>query len=400
MKNFVKNIKYFGVYLLAPLIFLFVKTISLLTALRIGFLHSDRIGHLSVNTELFLRQQTLKKNSKSRPYIFFLLNDYIANNQLLNMIKRRLFVIENKFLTKFMRIIYIFFPKSTLWVELPIDSDKPYEFSRISPQLAFTPEEEKKGLDLLKKIGIPRGAEFICFHARDKAYLDTLHTFRSRQEWSYHDFRDCDINNYLPAVKYLAEQKIYALRMGAVVEKDIPADNPYIIDYAKNFRTDFGDIYLPAKCKFFLGNTSGIRLISHIFNTPAIIANCAPLNDMSPLNDIVFSHRDILLPKKYWSHGLKRFLTWREVIKQGMDSWFNTKYYLDAGIEVIENSVDEILALTKEMHSRLDGTWVPADEDKELQQRFRDLFPPGHYSYNFHVRIGAEFLRQNKELLS
>ena len=39
------------------------------------------------------------------------------------------------------------------------------------------------------------------------------------------------------------------------------------------------------------------------------------------------------------------------------------------GIEFVENTGVEILALAKEMNMRLDGTWKPALEDAELQNR-------------------------------
>jgi putative glycosyltransferase (TIGR04372 family) len=55
--------------------------------------------------------------------------------------------------------------------------------------------------------------------------------------------------------------------MGSVYAKKIYVrKNTKIIDYASKYRTDFGDIYLPAKCKFFLGNTAGIYQVSTIFD--------------------------------------------------------------------------------------------------------------------------------------
>ena len=73
--------------------------------------------------------------------------------------------------------------------------------------------------------------------------------------------------------------------------------------------------------------------------------------------------------------------------------------FVQANIETIENSAEEILALTKEMNERLDGVWIGNDGDGELQRQFRSLFSSGHRCYGFPSRIGAEFLRQNRELL-
>jgi putative glycosyltransferase (TIGR04372 family) len=95
----------------------------------------------------------------------------------------------------------------------------------------------------------------------------------------------------------------------------------------------------------------------------------------------------------------KRLLTFPEIIDKGIEGWTRNGLFTQAGIEVIENTSDEVLALAKEMNARLDGTWVTTEEDEFLQQRFRDLIPPGHYFYGFPSRIGAEFLRQNRSLL-
>ena len=65
----------------------------------------------------------------------------------------------------------------------------------------------------------------------------------------------------------------------------------------------------------------------------------------------------------------------------------------------MENTADEILALAAEMNDRLDGRWVTSGEDEELQERYHKLLPPGHHSQGFRSRIGAAFLRQNRELL-
>ena len=50
------------------------------------------------------------------------------------------------------------------------------------------------------------------------------------------------------------------------------------------------------------------------------------------------------------------------------------------------------------MDERLNGTWETKEEDKELQERFWLLFGPNKIK-SPNLRIGAEFLRKNKDLL-
>ena len=67
-------------------------------------------------------------------------------------------------------------------------------------------------------------------------------------------------------------------------------------------------------------------------------------------------------------------------------------------LELIENTVEEIRAVTIEMDERLKGSWRTTGEDDELQRRFWTLFDQDKPK-NTELRIGTEFLRQNKELL-
>ncbi len=378
-------------FLLGIFVFSSLRLLEPVFKIRVGKLKHDRIGHLAANTELYLRRQTRRENAKKEFHVF--VTGKPANRQLLRMIKRKIRVIENRLLVK----LYVYAKKfarvSKIWIELPFNTNEYDEFNNISPQLSLTEQEEIQGRELLTRMEIEKGKPFVCFHARDRVYLDISFAYKSRTEWSYHDYRDCDIENYLPAAEYLAKKGIYALRMGAVVEKKILTVNNKIIDYATQFRSDFGDIYLPAKCKFFLATTAGIRFISVIFNVPIAYVNSVPLGDVS------FGKNDLFIPKKYWSVEKKQLLSFQEIIKTGADWWLESRMFADSHIEILENTKEEILALTKEMNDRLDGIWVSRDEDKELQSRFRSLFPLGHRCYGFPSRIGTEFLHQNRELL-
>jgi putative glycosyltransferase (TIGR04372 family) len=68
-------------------------------------------------------------------------------------------------------------------------------------------------------------------------------------------------------------------------------------------------------------------------------------------------------------------------------------------LELIENTPEEILAVTIEMEERLNGTWKTTEEDEELQERFWLLFGSDKLK-SPELRIGTEFLRQNRELLN
>jgi putative glycosyltransferase (TIGR04372 family) len=73
--------------------------------------------------------------------------------------------------------------------------------------------------------------------------------------------------------------------------------------------------------------------------------------------------------------------------------------YVKRGIEVIENTPAEISDVVNEMDERLKGAWQETEEDKELQYRFWELMKLDNLDGKTLLRIGADFLRKNRELL-
>ena len=74
------------------------------------------------------------------------------------------------------------------------------------------------------------------------------------------------------------------------------------------------------------------------------------------------------------------------------------KIFADLGLELLENTPEEIKAVTIEMDDRLNASWQTTEEDEELQQRFWALFGPDKLK-SPDLRIGADFLRHYKELI-
>lgn len=352
---------------------------------------SHRIGHLAANTDLFLRRLQLKKIDNKILYIG-IASSKTANKQLLKMFQRKMPIIENELAYQIVEKMCSNpdLKKFSPFEELPFNSNEYYEFNNTKPNLSFTDSEEEEGRKLLKRMGIDENSWFVCFHSRDPAYLSKTY---GRERVRYHDYRDCDIKNYLKAAKYIADKGGFAVRMGSAVAEKLPdMNNPRIIDYASYYRTDFGDVYLPAKCKFFLGNTAGLLFVSSIFHAPVVGTNFIPF-------DTPFRNGDLFIPKRIWSIKEKRFLTIREMLELDWETHLRTEAYAKEGLKLIENTADEILDLAIEMNERLDGTFKTTKEDVDLQNRFRSLLKPHHHCYGNPARIGTKFLRENKELL-
>ena len=89
----------------------------------------------------------------------------------------------------------------------------------------------------------------------------------------------------------------------------------------------------------------------------------------------------------------------KEILESGAGGFLHAEKYADMGIELIENTPEEIFDVSMEMDQRLNGTWETSEEDEVLQKRFWGMFPKSELHGEFRARIGAEFLRQNSVLL-
>ena len=365
-----------------------MRALRPIRVVRIGGMNSSRIGPFASRPEMYLCQRDAGVHD-GRTFDIFFHASLISNQQLRRMWDRTLRVWQ--FAKAVNRVSNGLPGASAHIIPPPPARDTEGYLAKYPPHLSFTPEEEARGQAELRKMDVPPGAQFVSFHARDSAYLKAMHP---RGDWSHHDYRDCEIENYLAASEEMVGRGYFALRMGAVVGEPLNGGSPGVIDYATNHRTDFMDIYLSAKCRFFLTSGAGIESVSRIFRRPTAYADAIPIEQVA-----TWGPDDLFIPKRLWMRAEKRFMTFREILDSGAGRFMKSEQYDQHGLEVVGNSADEIEALAIEMDDRLNGTWRASDGDEELQQRFWSLYQPSELIGVFLSRIGADFLQRNRELL-
>jgi len=361
--------------------------------IRFGPLPSSRIGHFAGNIEVYLCEQDAGINVPSRRYIdIFYYESPICNAQLKRMWNRKLHV-SSFDLSLFYRLNR-WLPGGRVHAVLMPHNDRDVYglMAETAPHLSFTSAEEQRGKVELKTLGVQEGVPFVCFHARDSAYLKMIYP---KFDASYHDYRASNINNYILAAEQLTKRGYYAIRMGSVVSETLDVINPKIIDYAsQNSRSDFMDIYLGAKCSFFISSGTGIDAIPMIFRRLSAFVNIVPLE-----YGRFWQPGHLFIPKKHWLRNERRFMTFSEILNSGAGRFLFKKQYEQNSIDLIENTPEEIAALAIEMEERLKGVWQTSVEDEELQSLFWSHFKQSELNGVFRARIGAEFLRQNRNLL-
>jgi putative glycosyltransferase (TIGR04372 family) len=161
---------------------------------------------------------------------------------------------------------------------------------------------------------------------------------------------------------------------------------------ATQHRTEFGDVYLLATCKFVVAGSAGLWNLSSAFNRPVVVA------DHNGIEYRGLREGDLFLPVMYRRRADQRFLTFREMLAAGSRYAWKEGCLAD-GVEYVRNTSEEITAVVDEMDRRLDGTWVGHPDEEVLQGRFRALYTPAALGYGTLGRIGTEFLRQHADLL-
>ena len=199
--------------------------------------------------------------------------------------------------------------------------------------------------------------------------------------------------NYIACTEALGKHAIKPVRMGQFVSKDL-ADiaESSIVDYASSARSEFGDVWLLANCKFVVVGATGMWWVSSAFNKPTVLTDSYSLNYSS------FGKNDLNVLQLAWNRTDKKLMPFEWIIKH--NEWAQVRSLIEGDIEIVKNTAEEITEVVLEMNQRIDGTWVETDEDIELQERFKKLRqsqPPWKVQQS--VRIGAAFLRRYKHLL-
>ena len=400
MKRALQMLFKLPLYILAVPGVLVIRLIRPWLLVRWGGLISSRIGHFAANTELYLCEQDAGINVPNQCHIdLFYMGGPICNQQLTIMWKRVLRVWPTSILSPISRVNRLIPGGESHEIGDNTQGalDVHNLLDRFPPHLKFTPEEEARGEADLRVLGIPHGAYFVCLIVRDSAYLDA---HLSSGEWNYHNYRNSDIQNYILAAEELAARGYFVIRMGAKVMEAMKTAHPRIIDYATNgMRSDFMDIYLGAKCEFCISTGTGLDGIPEMLRRPIVYVNYLPLGHLH-----TFRKEFILLTRKHISKEEGKILTMREIFNHGVGFSMHTSDYASKGVELIENTPEEIRDVVIETAERLNGTWQPHEEDEALQRRFWEIFPtdavdayqgrPLHGEIR--ARFGAHFLRQNR----
>ena len=369
------------------------------------FLMLERVGHLSADFDSYLKDQLLA-HRKVIP-VLLCAGRTPSNEALLAHWSQHVRVIRSRWICWLLRPLMSFPEVVDLLLGYNMvgwqafTHDAPHDFALRrgacrtyyvqslwadrAPIICLSEDEIARGEAELRVLGIPEDAWFVCVHSREGGYSPG-------DEWQ-HSFRNASISDYTDAMRAIVARGGWCIRVGDPTMR--PLDPiPGVVDYARSSsKSDWMDLFLCARCRFFLGNTSGLFGLAGIFGKPSALANMTPLS-------VVYAQfpGDISIPKLLID-AQGRFLSLPEAFAGEASELFLAPEFAERGLKTVDNTPQEIAELAIEMLDRLDGNVKDEPDDADLQSRFRALIQPHHYCWHASARIGRAFLRRHRDLL-
>jgi putative glycosyltransferase (TIGR04372 family) len=351
---------------LAALLLVAIRLARPLVRVRLGAMRSDRIGHFALETELALcERETGIRPAPPRSLDLWYAPEPIANRALYRMWRRVMRIWPNWLMVPLWRLNERI-PGGAAHVVPQTSStclDVHNLLDRCPPHLAFTEAEHARGRAGLAELGIGPSDRWVCVIVRDAAY--TTAAFPGK-DMSYHDYRNCDVEDYVEGAEAVAQRGYFVVRMGAVVARPMRSAHPRVIDYATSGRrSEFMDLYLGAHCAFCVSDGLGYYAIPAAFRRPNAYVNYSPFF-------MFYSSRaaDLGIAKTMVDATTGRRLTLGEMGARGVAQLSATRDFAERGVRVVSNTPGEIRELMCEMVDRLEGTWRDAPGDDERQARF------------------------------
>ena len=361
-----KIVRFSGVYSIVPSLSWFGRY----KKFRIAIMPITRIGHLSMNTHLFFIRRKIGALENAN---YWLISPSIKSKKIANISLLLMFITYSKkvdnvhiICSSFLYFFFLFFQaefrNSKLLFDLKMES-KESEFALGVKTISFSEKQKKYGESILNKLPISPNKKIVTIFARDPSYLLNE---QPKKDWSYHSYRDCDIETYIEAIRYLINKNYVVLRVGSEYSKRLNFTDENYFEYSlSDYKSAFMDLFIIYKSKFVIGSTSGATDVAAVLNVPFVGVNYAPFIE-SPLGK-----EDIFIQKKV-INSKGEIVPYKNIIS-------DSRYYIYDGnkmehiygLKYLDNSAEEILDATIEMNNIVNGDLVLNTNQKKLLEKYQ-----------------------------
>ena len=248
------------------------------------------------------------------------------------------------------------------------------------PSISIDSKDKK---DLAEKFNLNKNDKIVCINVRDNEYLKTVYDPKIHN-LKHHNYRDCKIENLKLTINYLLEQNYKIFRVGVKKKSflDINHKNFFDEKYSLN-REDSTDVILAEMCNFCISTGSGFDALPRIFRKPILFVNFIPI-----INYHSFCKKDLTICKHLYNKGkISIEKIFNKKFYDGLDSEFYEKNNLD----VVENTPEEILTVTKEMILRLENNFKFNEENLKFQNLIKKQIKEVSQNKFLHGELLSDF---------
>ena len=392
-------------FLIMTPIFLLIKLLSPVYLIRWHEIPSERIGHLAIESELYLCEKNLSINTPNKPFLdIFFPGKKISNNFLLKLYSRKFLIFPRFIIAPLCRLSREFSKILNIKDvhEIGNNTSGSYDSLNLIDQnpsfLNFTKKEISYGDEILNKMKVNTKKKIVLLLLRDNSYMSK--EFPNADN-TYYDFRNFDINQFIPSVYRLIDLGYFVIRMGKYAERKLQIDSENFLDYPFcDYKSEFLDIYLSYKCFFCISSGTGLQEVAKIFRKKLVQFDATLAGLPTNSKDYLILNKNLIDKKNMKKLSLK------QIVKVGAHLFMETKQFERANILVKDNSKEEILDITNEIHMFANNQNYYDKDDYDLQKKFKSNFPKnsnwkhGKMHGEIKANYSINFLRKNLDWIN
>ena len=367
--------------------------------LRFGFLHSDRIGHFAMNTELSILED--KKFKKKSLYDFYYFGGKTCNTFLANKWSKILNTYPKIFIRPFCLICRSLkiFKHNVAGSTISSDNDIMNLFEKYPSQIKLSKSEINKGYEILKSIGLSKNSKIVCLIVRDEGYLNKI--YGSKQK--YHDFRNMNIKLFVKSIKTLINEGYSVIRMGNYTKSKLKISHKNYFDYSRSkIKSDFMDVFLGYICSFCVSTNTGFDALPMIFRKPILYIGSMPVGIFTSNTKKI-----MVTTKKHYSKKYKKNLTLREIFEKNLAYSLRGEEFTNKQIKLLDPSAYDINKITIDMIHFIKNKFKLSRKNKQNNQlfwkKYKNLYtkylPKNSIHGTIRCKISPYFLNKNKKWL-
>ncbi len=359
---------------------LLIRILSPFLIIRFCDLRSERIGHFVADSA----EHIAKSYTKSKKFLDLYYFQDISNEQWAKMVKRSALRVVPKWLKYLDRLNRKIVGGNRFFIPSSYATSRDVDglLTNFDCKLKFTQSEIKHCENWLLKYGWKKGEPIIVFLVRDSTYLKQF--YPGKRDWSYHDFRNSEVESFVPAMEWLANQGTWVLRMGKIASTPLLTKNPKIIDYAfEKSRSDVLDIWLFTNASLVVSTGTGLDYLAGIYGIPLMLLNFLPFSHIPSF------FQGTCVPKPVTFKDSKISLTLSQMLDH---SYLHQNHYDLNNIEIGKLNEEEILQYISEYWKIINSNLQNYEQLNVQHTLFWNIFKQ-HKNYNkFHNWRHPNFL--------